>query len=53
MPEPLVCRHKALHVASPGSVGRQWSARQHHFQHVEKLFGYFQVTLITGVMEGN
>jgi hypothetical protein len=53
MPEPLVCRNKALHVASPGSVWRQRSARQHHLQHVEKLFRHFQIALIAGMMEGN
>jgi hypothetical protein len=51
MPEPLVRRDQALHVAPPGAVRRQWPAGQHHLQDVQQLLADFKIALIAGVMK--
>jgi hypothetical protein len=53
MPQPLMCCDKAFHIAPSRAVGGQRTACQHHLEHMQKLFRYFQVALIAGVMKGD
>ena len=53
VPQALVRRDQAFHVAPAVAVRGQRAARQHHLQDVQKLLGDFEVGLVASVMEGD
>ena len=46
-------RDQAFHVAPPGSVRRQWAARQHHLEHMEQLLGHLVIGLVAGMVKSD
>jgi hypothetical protein len=53
VPEPLMGGDQAFHVAPARAVGREWAARQHHLEHMQKLFRYLEVRLVAGVVKSD
>jgi hypothetical protein len=53
MPQPLVGRDQAFHVAPPCAIGRKRPPGQHHLQDMKKLLRDFEIRLVAGVMESD
>ena len=53
VPQALVRRDKAFHVAPAGAVRGERAARQHHFEYVQELLRDLEISLIAGVMKGD